>query len=97
MTFEKNRKEVIIPCVVSAALILFTGVENLIWQVSSYYPTALASERLVDNEALLTRPVMREICRQGLAEPELIRKENGLFLRCGTPGVEGVYFIRKMK
>nr|AMK07381.1 hypothetical protein [gamma proteobacterium 10BT] len=51
-------------------------------------------ERYVSDYQLLTAESIKTICGTVLTKPELIQKENGLFLRCGTPGLEGVWRIR---
>ena len=85
---------VAIPCICSIVFILFLVGENLLWRVFSYYPPALAVERYVSDYQLLTAESIKTICGTVLTKPELIQKENGLFLRCGTPGLEGVWRIR---
>jgi hypothetical protein len=53
----------------------------------------LAGVRDVDNVTLLIPAAMKEICGNQLPVPELKQKRNGLYLRCGTPGIEGVWRI----
>lgn len=84
---------VLSPCLTAAALVLCAVAENLIWRSGNYYPAALAQVRYVDDVSLLTPQAQRDICNLPLAEPELASKQNGLYLRCGTPGLEGVYKI----
>lgn len=87
----------IYPCLAAAALIIFTGLENLIWRAGSSYPAVLAQVRYVDDAILLTPQAMKDICGLPLTKPEIERKQNGLYLRCGTPGIEGVYRIEAYK
>ncbi|ORM70302.1 hypothetical protein [Pantoea rwandensis] len=86
---------VIYPCLAAAALGILAVLELLIWRVGGSYPDALAQVRYVDNVNRLTPQAMREICSQPLTTPELEMKRNGLFLRCGTPGLQGVYRIQR--
>lgn len=90
-------KEVAIPCLLCALLIVFLGMEQLIWRMSSSYPLALARVEYVDDEEALTAADLRQICRSPLPAPVVVRKANGLFLRCGSPGLEGVYLLSGYK
>ena len=84
---------VLYPCLAAAALILFSGLENMLWRTGDSYPVELAQVRYVDDIRLLTPQAMRYICNLPLTTPELLKKQNGLYLRCGTPGLEGMYRI----
>lgn len=88
---------VLYPCLAAAALVLFTGMEYLMWRTCVSYPTVLAQVRYVDDVTLLTPQALREICGLPLTKPELKSKQNGLYLRCGTPALEGVYRIERYK
>lgn len=90
---KKPVKVVLVPCIVCALLIIFIGAENLLWRTASYYPAALARVRYVSDVSLLTSSAIREICNTPLTQPELRIKSGALYLRCGTPGVEGVWRI----
>lgn len=87
-------KVVLVPCLVSAALVIFLAAEKLVWCLADYYPPAMAMTRYVDDPALLTPSAMQDICHTSLTLPELKYKRGELFLRCGTPGLEGVWHIR---
>lgn len=84
---------VIIPCLLSMLWVIFVGSETLLWRVSDHYPSALTRVRYVNDLKLLTPESMAEICHLPLTQPELREKRDSLYLRCGTPGVEGVYRI----
>lgn len=84
---------VLIPCLLTLVWGTFVASETLLWRVSDHYPTLLARVRYVNDIAMLTPQAMAEICHLPLTRPELQAKQNQLFLRCGTPGVEGVYQI----
>lgn len=86
-------RAVLYPCLTAAVLVLCAGAENIIWRNGNYYPAALAQVRYVDDVRLLTPQAQRDICHLPLTEPELAIKQNGLYLRCGTPALEGVYKI----
>uniref|UniRef100_UPI000AF42D63 hypothetical protein n=2 Tax=Bacteria TaxID=2 RepID=UPI000AF42D63 len=90
---ETGMKTVMIPCIVTALAILFAGGENLLWRTTDYYPSFLAGVRDVDNVTLLIPTAMKDICGNQRPVPELKKKRNGLYLRCGTPGIEGVWRI----
>lgn len=88
---------VLYPCIAVAALVLFIGLEFLLWNTSASYPAVLAQVRYVEDVRLLTPQARKDICGLPLTKPELERKQNGLYLRCGTPGIEGVYRIEHDK
>ncbi|ASM03159.1 MULTISPECIES: hypothetical protein [Enterobacterales] len=88
---------VLYPCLAAAALVLFTGIENLMWRTGVSYPAVFAQVRYVDDVSLLTPQALMDICGLPLTKPELKRKQNGLYLRCGTPVLEGVYRIEHYK
>ncbi|EMP7252350.1 hypothetical protein ROB49_004349 [Enterobacter cloacae] len=92
---KKPLNVVLLPCITCALLIIFMGVENLLWHTTGYYPVALSRARYVSDASLLTPAAVREICRTPLTQPELRRKNDVLYLRCGTPGLEGVWRIEK--
>ncbi|HCV64904.1 hypothetical protein [Serratia proteamaculans] len=85
---------VLYPCLAAAALGVFAVLELLVWRAGGSYPDALVQVRYVDKVNRLTPQAIREICNQPLIPPELVKKRNGLFLRCGTPGLQGVYRIQ---
>lgn len=84
---------VLYPCLIAIAVAAFICIENAIWRVGDSYPTVLTQDRYVDDEMLFNSSVVSDICNLPLTAPELRRKRNGLFLRCGTPGIEGMYRI----
>ncbi|MBJ3817080.1 hypothetical protein F9C28_19920 [Shimwellia pseudoproteus] len=84
---------VLIPCLLALVWGAFVASEMLLWRLSDRYPAHFAGVRYVNDIALLTPQAMAEICHQPLTRPELQTKHNRLFLRCGTPGIEGVYRI----
>lgn len=88
-------KAVVIPCICSAAMITFLTAENLIWHLSDYYPEQLAMTRYVNDYSLLTPESMKEICNRQITKPELRVIQGKWFLRCGSPGFEGVWLIQK--
>lgn len=88
---------VLYTCLVAMAAVLFIGLESLIWHTGDSYPRGLAQVRYVDDVRLLTPQAMRDICRLPLTIPELVQKQSGLYLRCGVPGLEGVYRIERYK
>ena len=90
---EKPLKAVLIPCITCALFITFMSAENLLWCTTSYYPAAFARVRYVSDASMLTPAAVREICNTPLTRPELRIKSGALYLRCGTPGVEGVWRI----
>ena len=92
---QKVPYAVLLPCLIAALLAGFTGLENALWRLGKSYPAALAQTRYVDDIRLLTPQAAREICSLPLAQPELVRKRNGLYLRCGAPLLEGVYRITR--
>ncbi|WP_263070845.1 hypothetical protein [Enterobacter huaxiensis] len=67
----------------------------MLWRMTCYYPAVLARVRYVNDASLLTLAAMREICHTPLTQPELRIKSGALYLRCGTPGFEGVWRIEK--
>lgn len=77
----------------SLILVIAYCAESLIWRLSDSYPAALSQTRYVDNIKLLTPQAIKTICNQPLTHPELVWKRNGLYLRCGLPGIEGMYRI----
>ncbi|UMB75186.1 hypothetical protein FXN80_13740 [Dickeya fangzhongdai] len=87
------QKVVLYSCVVSMAMVIAGCRENLVWRLADSYPYALSQIRYVEKAELMTPQAMRHICNLPLTPPELVRKANGLFLRCGTPGFEGMYRI----
>ena len=89
------RKAVLLPCVICALFIIFLSAENLLWHTCEYYPAVFSQVRYVSNSSLLTPAVMNEICNTPLTQPELKWKNDALYLRCGTPGIEGVWRIEK--
>ncbi|WP_097420317.1 hypothetical protein [Escherichia coli] len=91
----KTLKAVLIPCVICVLFITFVSAENLRWHTTGYYPEALARVRYVNDASLLTPATVREICHNPLTQPELRIKSGSLYLRCGTPGLEGVWKIEK--
>ncbi|KAF1370075.1 hypothetical protein [Yokenella regensburgei] len=91
----KTVKVVLLPCIVCALLIIFVSAENMLWRMTCYYPAVLARVRYVNDASLLTLAAMREICHTPLTQPELRIKSGALYLRCGTPGFEGVWRIEK--
>lgn len=92
---KKPVKVVLIPCIACALLIIFVIAENLLWRITDYYPAALARVRYVDDASLLTPAAIRDICHTPLTQPELRIKSGVLYLRCGTPGLEGVWRIEQ--
>lgn len=90
---KKPLKAVLIPCITCALFITFVSVENLLWRMTGYYPAAFLRVRYVSDVTLLTPPAVREICNTSLTRPEIRIKRGALYLRCGTPGVEGVWRI----
>ncbi|MFJ5981341.1 hypothetical protein [Enterobacter cancerogenus] len=92
---QKVPYAVLLPCLIAALLAGFTGLENALWRLGKSYPAALAQTRYVDDIHLLTPQAVRDICSMPLAQPELVKKSNGLYLRCGTPLLEGVYRIAR--
>ena len=86
---------VLYPCLVAMAAVLFVGLDSLIWHNGDSYPRGLARVRYVDDIRLLTPQAMRNICSLPLTTPELVQKQSGLYLRCGVPGLEGVYRIER--
>lgn len=91
------QKTVLYPCMISMVMVIGVSMENLIWRLADNYPTVMAKVRYVENTTLLTPQAMHRICDLPLTKPELVRKKNGLFLRCGTPGIEGMYRIEQYK
>lgn len=85
------------PCILSIVFILFTAGESIIWHFFAYYPPEFAGQRYVTDYRLLTPEATRNICTTVLTVPELKQKSDGLYLRCGTPGVEGVWKINLYK
>jgi len=93
---EKKRvKIVLLPCIACGVFMTFVSLENLMWRMTEYYPPVLAGVRFVSDPSLLTPPAVREICQTPLTQPELRMKHGVLYLRCGTPGLEGVWQIEK--
>lgn len=92
---RKPVKVVLLPCIACALLIIFVSAENLLWRTIGYYPAALARVRYVSDASSLTPAAIREICHTPLTQPELRIKNGALYLRCGTPGFEGVWRIEK--
>ncbi len=90
---QKVTGAVLLPCLMAVFFIVFSGLENALWRTGKSYPAALAQTRYVDDIRLLTPQAAREICRLPLTQPELVKKRNGTYLRCGTPWFEGVYRI----
>ncbi len=86
---------VLYPCLVAMTAVLFIGIESLIWHTGDSYPRGLAQVRYVDDVRLLTPQAMRDICSLPLTTPELVQKQSGLYLRCGVPGLEGVFRIER--
>ncbi|AFJ46240.1 hypothetical protein [Shimwellia blattae] len=84
---------VLAPCLLALLWGLFVASEMVLWRVSDHYPALFAGVRYVDDITLLTPQAMADICRLPLSRPELQQKRSRLFLRCGTPGFEGVYRI----
>ncbi|HDG1708963.1 TPA: hypothetical protein PFE25_002120 [Kluyvera ascorbata] len=98
MAYKKTGKSavhgvVLYPCLVAMAAVMFIGLDSLIWHTGDNYPRRLAQIRYVDDVRLLTPQAMRDICNLPLTTPELVQKQSGLYLRCGVPGLEGVYRI----
>ena len=90
---KKPLKVVLIPCIACALFITFAGAEKLLWSTTGYYPAALARVRYISDVSQLTSAAVREICNTPLTQPEIRIKSGVLYLRCGTPGVEGVWRI----
>ncbi|MDA8513279.1 hypothetical protein FDX19_14655 [Citrobacter sp. wls619] len=88
-------KVVLLPCIACAQLIIFVSAENLLWRTTDYYPEVFTRVRYVSDTSLLTPAAVREICHTPLTKPELRKKSGSLYLRCGTPGLEGVWRIEK--
>ncbi|WP_324726362.1 hypothetical protein [Klebsiella sp. ZJOU C1] len=86
---------VLYPCLAAITLVLFMALEKLLWYTGDWYPAVLTQVRYVNDSSLLTPQAVRDICGLPLTIPELIHKRNGLYLRCGTPGIEGVYRIER--
>ena len=84
---------VLCPCLIAVITIGFLCIENVIWHFGETYPVVLAKDRYVNDEMLLNSNAVYEICNLPLTVPILRRKKNGLFLRCGAPGFEGLYRI----
>jgi hypothetical protein len=84
---------VLIPCLLTLIWGVFVVSETLIWKISEYYPSFLARVRYVNDIQRLTPQAIADICHLPLTQAELQEKQNVLLLRCGTPGVEGVYRI----
>ena len=93
MGMTRVQRAVFYPCVCSMFLVIACCAEGLIWRWSDSYPSILSQTRYVDNMAYLTPQSIKMICRQPLSKPELTPKRNGLYLRCGMPGIEGIYRI----
>lgn len=92
---KKPVKFVLLPCIACVLFIIFMSAENLLWRMTGYYPEAFARERYVSDASLLTPAAVREICHTPLTQPEFRIKSGSLHLRCGTPGLEGVWQIEK--
>ena len=86
---------VLYPCLAAITLVLLVALENLLWYTGDWYPAALTQARYVNDSSLLTPQAVRDICSLPLTTPELVNKRNGLYLRCGIPGIEGVYRIER--
>ncbi len=93
MRMTRVQRAVFYPCACSMLLVIACCAESLIWRWSDSYPSLLSQTRYVDNVKYLTPQSIKTICRQPLTQPELISKRNGLYLRCGIPGIEGMYRI----
>ncbi len=92
---KKMVKIVLLSCIACGLFMTFLSLENLMWRTTGYYPPLLAGVRHVSDPSLLTLPAIREICNTPLTQPELRIKRGVLYLRCGTPGLEGVWRIEK--
>lgn len=93
MSMTGVRRAVFYPCVCSIILVVACCTESLLWRWSDSYPSLLSQTRYVDNLKYLTPQAIKMICNQPLTQPELLPKRNGLYLRCGLPGIEGTYKI----
>lgn len=51
----------------------------------------------MDDMKYVTADSLRKICDMPLTKPDLRQKADGLFLRCGTPALEGVYLLKRYK
>ena len=93
MGMTRIQRVVFYPCACSMILVLACCAESLVWRWSDSYPSLLSQTRYVDSIKYLTPQAMKMICHQSLTQPELLPKRDGLYLRCGIPGIEGTYKI----